>query len=122
MCATFGVTARTLRFYEAKELLFPIRDGQKRLFTKRDRARLKLILRGKRFGFTLEEIRQLLELYNIGDAQETQLSATMEIAQKRLADLQQKQVELDAAIADLHEQMQWGARMLAQIRAQKDRT
>lgn len=51
MCDAFDVTPRTLRFYEAKELLFPIRDGQKRLFTRRDRARLKLILRGKRFGF-----------------------------------------------------------------------
>src|SRR6056297_2417478 len=58
MCDAFDVTPRTLRFYEAKELLFPIREGQKRLFTKRDRARLKLILRGKRFGFSLEEIRQ----------------------------------------------------------------
>ncbi|WP_292312230.1 MerR family DNA-binding transcriptional regulator [Marivivens sp.] len=116
MCATFGVTARTLRFYEAKELLFPIREGQKRLFTKRDRARLKLILRGKRFGFTLEEIRQLLELYNIGDAQETQLSATMDVAQKRLAELQQRRAEIEAAITDLQEQMQWGERMLAQIK------
>ena len=60
MCDAFEVTARTLRFYEAKELIAPIREGQKRLFTKRDRARLKLILRGKRFGFSLEEIRQLL--------------------------------------------------------------
>ena len=58
MCDSFGVTPRTLRFYEAKELLFPIREGQKRLFTNRDRARLKLIMRGKRFGFSLEDIRQ----------------------------------------------------------------
>ena len=73
MCDAFEVTPRTLRFYESKELLFPIREGQKRLFTRRDRARLKLILRGKRFGFSLEEIRQLLELYYVGDQQETQL-------------------------------------------------
>ena len=64
MCDAFDVTPRTLRFYESKELLFPERDGQKRLFTRRDRARLKLILRGKRFGFSLEEIRQLLDLYH----------------------------------------------------------
>ena len=56
MCDAFDVTPRTLRFYESKELLFPLREGQKRLFDKRDRARLKLILRGKRFGFSLEEI------------------------------------------------------------------
>ena len=53
MCDDHNVTPRTLRFYEAKELLFPIREGQKRLFTKRDGARLKLILLGKRFGFSL---------------------------------------------------------------------
>ena len=60
MCDLFGVTPRTLRFYEAKELLFPERIGQKRLFTRRDQARMKLILRGKRYGFSLEDIRQLL--------------------------------------------------------------
>ena len=73
MSEEFDVTARTLRFYEAKELLFPIREGQKRLFTKRDRARLKLIVKGKRFGFSLEEIRQLLELYDMGDQQQLSL-------------------------------------------------
>ena len=67
MCASFGVTARTLRFYESKELLSPKRQGTRRLFTRRDSARLKLILRGKRFGFSLEEIRQLLDMYDIGD-------------------------------------------------------
>ena len=76
MCDAFDVTPRTLRFYEAKELLFPIREGQKRLFTRRDRARLKLILRGKRFGFSLEEIRQLLNLYDVGDQQQTQYERT----------------------------------------------
>lgn len=72
MCDLFDVTPRTLRFYEAKELIAPIRDGQKRLYTKRDRARLKLILRGKKFGFSLEEIRQLLEMYYMQDQQQTQ--------------------------------------------------
>ena len=63
MCDAYDVTPRTLRFYEAKELLSPLRDGTRRLFTRRDRARLKLILRGKRFGFSLEDIRQTLDLY-----------------------------------------------------------
>ena len=76
MCAAFGVTPRTLRFYEAKELLAPIREGQKRLYTRRCRARLKLILQGKRFGFSLEDIRQLLNLYDIGDQQVTQIART----------------------------------------------
>jgi Predicted transcriptional regulators len=87
MCDAFDVTPRTLRFYEAKELLFPHREGQKRLFTRRDRARLKLILRGKRFGFSLEEIRQLLDLYYVGDQQATQLEATLDIARDRLRDM-----------------------------------
>lgn len=120
MCDAFQVTPRTLRFYEAKELLFPIREGQKRLFTKRDRARLKLILRGKRFGFSLEEIRQLLDLYNMGDAQLTQLTRTYEIAQDRLRDMEEQRDELTKAIDDLKEQMKWGEEMIASLRQQKD--
>jgi len=113
----YGVTARTLRFYEAKELLSPVRDGQKRLFTKRDRARLKLILRGKRFGFALEEIRQLLDLYDMGDQQQTQLSATYEIGQRHLETLKNRREELTEAIEDLSEQLEWGAKMLASFEA-----
>ncbi|AVO39331.1 MerR family transcriptional regulator [Pukyongiella litopenaei] len=112
MCDAFDVTPRTLRFYEAKELLFPIREGQKRLFTRRDRARLKLILRGKRFGFSLEEIRQLLELYDMGDQQQTQLARTCEIAKQRLADMERQREELTEAIDDLREQLQWGEKMI----------
>ncbi len=116
MCDAFDVTPRTLRFYEAKELLSPRRQGQKRLFTKRDRARLKLILRGKRFGFSLEDIRQLLDLYDKGDQQFTQLTRTYNLARERLADLERQRDELDAAIADLREQMRWGEKMIASIR------
>jgi len=112
MCDAFGVTPRTLRYYESKELLFPQRRGQHRLFTRRDRARLKLILRGKRFGFSLEEIRQLLDLYHTDDQQITQLSRTLEIARQRLADLEAKGAELDEAITDLREQIDWGVRMV----------
>ncbi len=113
MCDAFDVTARTLRFYEAKELLAPVRDGQKRLFTKRDRARLKLILRGKRFGFALEEIRQLLDLYDMGDQQQTQLTRTYEVAKKHLNDLQGQRAELDEAIDDLTEQLDWATKAIA---------
>ena len=113
MCDAYDVTPRTLRFYEQKELLFPIREGQKRLFTRRDRARLKLILRGKRFGFSLEEIRQLLDLYHVGDQQQTQLAKTYEIAQARLADMIRQRDELTVAIEELRDQMKWGEEMLA---------
>jgi len=119
MCDAFEVTPRTLRFYEAKELLFPIREGQKRLFTRRDRARLKLILRGKRFGFSLEEIRQLLDLYHMGDQQQTQLTRTYELAQKRLDDLIRQRDELNAAITDLQEQMKWSEKIIASANQQK---
>ena len=90
MCDAFDVTPRTLRFYEQKELLFPIRQGTKRLFTRRDRARLKLILRGKRFGFSLEDIRQLLDLYDRDGTQEAQLSRTYDLARERLQVLEQE--------------------------------
>jgi len=119
MCDAFDVTPRTLRFYEAKELLFTIREGQKRLFTRRDRARLKLILRGKRFGFSLEEIRQLLDLYHMGDQQQTQLTRTYELAQKRLDDLIRQRDELNAAITDLQEQMKWSEKIIASANQQK---
>jgi DNA-binding transcriptional MerR regulator len=114
MCETYDVTPRTLRFYEAKELVFPVREGQKRLFTKSDRVRLKLILQGKRFGFSLEEIRQLLNLYSIGDQQTTQLTKTYELAQERLRDMEEQHEELTDAIADLKEQLQWGETVLAE--------
>ena len=115
MCDLFEVTPRTLRFYEQKELLFPIREGQKRLFTRRDRARLKLILRGKRFGFSLEEIRQLLELYDKGDQQRTQIARSYEIGQERLADMIRQRDDLTMAIEELKEQLAWGEQMLGEL-------
>ena len=112
MCDLFDVTPRTLRFYEAKELIAPIRDGQKRLYTKRDRARLKLVLRGKKFGFSLEEIRQLLEMYYMQDQQQTQMTKTYELAQVRLQELKRQRDELDQTIEELEEQLRWGADLI----------
>jgi DNA-binding transcriptional MerR regulator len=115
MCDAFGVTPRTLRFYEAKELLFPIRRGTRRLFTRRDRARLKLILRGKRFGFSLEELRELLDLYDRGDGRYTQLTRAYEVASRRLEALRSQRAELNAAIGELEEQLSWGGRMIDEM-------
>lgn len=116
MCDAFDVTPRTLRFYEAKELLSPIRRGTARFFTYRDRARLKLILRGKRFGFSLEDIRQLLDMYDRDSPrQETQLRRTYSLAQDRLAQMERQRAELDEAIADLKEQLAWGASLLSDL-------
>jgi len=116
MCNSFGVTPRTLRFYEQKELLFPIREGTRRLFTRRDRARLTLILRGKRFGFNLEDIRQLLGMYDRDGRQEAQLSRTYEIALDRLAVMERQRTDLDAAISELKDQLAWAEDVLATFR------
>lgn len=101
MCDAFDVTPRTLRFYEAKELLFPVREGTRRLFTRRDRARLKLIQRGKRFGFSLEDIRQLLDLYDRDGNDMAQKRAAYDLAMKRLAEMETERAALDTAIAEL---------------------
>jgi len=119
MCDAFGVTPRTLRFYESKELISPQREGQKRLFTKRDRARLKLIMRGKRFGFSLEEIRQLLDLYDLGDQQATQLERTYDAGQNHLEDMIRQRDELSEAIEDLSEQMKEVEKMLGTLSPRK---
>ena len=115
MCDQFDVTSRTLRFYESKELLFPKREGQKRLFTKKCRARLKLILRGKRFGFSLEDIRQLLEMYDMGDQQQTQLLRTYELATDKLTDLKNQRDEIEETIKELQQQIQWGKELISSM-------
>ncbi|MGL4322122.1 MAG: MerR family transcriptional regulator [Paracoccaceae bacterium] len=112
MCEAFDVTPRTLRFYEAKELLSPIRIGTRRLFTKTDRARLTLILRGKRFGFSLEDIRQLLGMYDRNGSNDAQLKKTLEIGQARLMQMEQQRAELDVAINELKDQIALTAEML----------
>lgn len=116
MCEAFEVTPRTLRFYESKELINPIREGQKRLYTRRDRGRLKLILRGKRFGFALEEMRQLLNLYDRGDQKSEQLKRTITAARERLAQMEQQRDELTEAIDELRAQLEAGADMLQAFR------
>ena len=108
MCDAYDVTARTLRFYEAKELLSPIREGQKRLYTKRDRARLKLILRGKKFGLSLEKIRQMLNLYDMGDEGQTQLVHSLELAKERFVELTHQRDELNLALEELAGLIKWG--------------
>jgi DNA-binding transcriptional MerR regulator len=106
MCEAFEVTPRTLRFYEAKELLTPIRIGTRRLFTRRDRARLALILRGKRFGFSLEDIRQTLDLYDRDGGLTAQRKKAYELAVKRLAEMEAQRAELDVAIAELKAELE----------------
>jgi DNA-binding transcriptional MerR regulator len=117
MCEAFDVTPRTLRFYEAKELLFPIREGTKRLFTKADKARLTLILRGKRFGFSLEDIRQLLGMYDRDGSNEEQMLRTCALAKDRLAQMEAQRADLDLAIAELKIQLALGETAIAALRS-----
>ncbi|GAA0294018.1 MerR family transcriptional regulator [Rhodovulum strictum] len=114
MCDAFSVTPRTLRFYESMELLDPVREGQRRLYTRRDRGRLTLILRAKRFGFSLEQIRQLLALYDEEQGQEVQHREAYAIGRERLADMQRQRAELDEAIAELEQQLAWCEEKLAE--------
>jgi DNA-binding transcriptional MerR regulator len=115
MCEVYDVTPRTLRFYEAKELISPERRGTKRLFTRRDRARLKLILRGKRFGFSLEEIRQMLDLYSPDQSNLPQMQKAFELGQERLIDLESRRAELEEVINDLKANLDWGAELIARV-------
>ncbi|MGR3290234.1 MAG: MerR family transcriptional regulator [Paracoccaceae bacterium] len=114
MCESFGVTARTLRYYEARDLLAPVRQKQKRLYTSRDRGRLKLIQRGKRFGFSLEEIRHLLDLYDIGDQMQTQIQQVYDRGLLRLAEMEKQRVELDDTIVELKALLDSGAARLSE--------
>jgi DNA-binding transcriptional MerR regulator len=116
MCDAFEVTPRTLRFYESKELLFPERRGTLRLFTRKDRARLKLILRGKRFGFSLEDIRQTLAMYDRNGSNEGQLARIWELAQNRLQQMEAQRAELDVAIAELRAELEAGPANVAGFR------
>ena len=100
MCARFEVTPRTLRYYEYIELLQPEKDGRARFYGPREIARMTLILRGRRFGFGLEEIRQWLLIYQQKGTR-PQLEAWIEMADRQLAALTRQQEELAVTIADL---------------------
>lgn len=100
MCAKFEVTPRTLRYYEYIELLSPQKEGRARFYGAREVARMTLILRGRRFGFSLEEIRQWLLIYqNQGTI--PQLEHWLQLADRQLAELDRQRAELDTSIADL---------------------
>lgn len=100
MCAMFDVTPRTLRYYEYIELLAPAKEGHARFYSPREVARMKLILRGRRFGFSLEEIRQWLLIYGKG-GERPQLKAWLALADRQLEALDRQRAELDLAIEDL---------------------
>jgi DNA-binding transcriptional MerR regulator len=100
MCTRFDVTPRTLRYYEYIELLAPEKEGRARFYGSREVARMMLILRGRRFGFSLEEIRQWLLIYG-KKGERPQLEAWLQLADRQLVALEQQKAELETSIADL---------------------
>jgi len=101
LCDEFEVTARALRFYEDEALISPERRGTQRIYSERDRTRLAWILRGKRVGLSLSEIKELLDLYDVGDGRRTQRLKTIERCQAKVDALKQQRVDIDATIDEL---------------------
>ena len=97
----FGVSARTLRFYEEKGLVDPTRRGEQRLYSRRDRARLAYVLAGKTVGFSLEEVREMLDLYDLGDGQVTQLKVALGKFHERIERLERQKSDIDRIIVEL---------------------
>jgi DNA-binding transcriptional MerR regulator len=105
LAEAFEVTPRALRFYETKGLLNPRRNGQTRLYSRRDRARLSLVLRGKRVGFSLTEIKEMLDLYDLENGHETQWRHALAKFQERIDALERQRKDIDDAITELRDQI-----------------
>lgn len=116
LCREFGATARALRFYEDKGLLTPTRKGQTRVYTARDRARLKLIMRGRRIGFTLQEIQEMLVLYDKSEHNVHQMAIALPRHRARIEALKQQLEDIQGAIETAEDACQWMEQTLGQHR------
>ena len=103
LCDEFAVTARALRFYEDEALIAPERRGTARFYSERDRSRLAWILRGKRVGLSLADIKELLDLYDVGDGRKTQRLKTIERCQAQADKLAAQRIDIDATINELNQ-------------------
>lgn len=101
LSATFNLTSRALRFYETKKLIEPTRAGSRRIYSKRDKARLALIVQGKNVGFSLDEIKEMLDLYDIRDGQKTQMKITSLKFRAQIAKLIKQKTQIEVAITEL---------------------
>ncbi len=108
----FDVTLRTLRFYEDRGLISPKREGTTRVYTRRDRARLKLVLMGKKVGFSLAEIREMLDLYDLKDGQVVQLRVALKRFQEQVDVLRQQKADIEQGIEELERTVDVVAGML----------
>lgn len=109
----FEVTTRTIRYYEDKGLLSPQRQGQRRVYAPRDHVRLRLIMRGKRLGFSLEEIREMIDLYDVDATEVSQLNKFLEMIRRRQAALRQHQADIAETLAELDQREKDCAGLLA---------
>lgn len=105
MARSFDVTLRALRFYEDRGLIQPRREGTARLYSRRDRARLKLILLGRRVGFSLREVKQMIDLYDPTGPNTRQFKLVLEKSQRQLGRLEARRAALDEAIGELKDMM-----------------
>lgn len=122
MAKAFGVTLRTLRFYEDKGLLNPKRDGATRLYTRRDKARLKLILLGRKVGFSLRDVKQMIDLYDPSSANTKQLKVALDKSEKQMTRLVKQRAAIDEAIGELEKSMADVRAMLGERAASSGRT
>jgi DNA-binding transcriptional MerR regulator len=116
MARKYGVTLRTLRFYEDKGLINPKRDGSTRLYSRRDKARLKLILLGRKVGFSLRDVKQMMDLYDPSGSNSKQLKLALDKSEKQLARLQKQRAVIEEAIGELSNTMTVVRQMLATTR------